>query len=112
MPRGDRTGPNGMGSKTGRGAGYCNGFSTPGYLNSAAGFGGAYGRGRGCGRGRGMGYGMGASLRGRYAASMPPVAPSAAPFDEKAALKAQAGALEAQLTQINQRLIDLDGETE
>ena len=26
MPRGDRTGPNGMGQITGRGMGYCNGF--------------------------------------------------------------------------------------
>ena len=33
MPRGDKTGPTGLGSKTGRAAGYCAGFSVPGYMN-------------------------------------------------------------------------------
>jgi hypothetical protein len=35
---------------TGRGAGYCAGYSTPGYINPVPGF-GAYGAGRGRGRG-------------------------------------------------------------
>jgi len=30
MPNGDRTGPEGRGSKTGRGAGYCSGNKQPG----------------------------------------------------------------------------------
>jgi hypothetical protein len=33
MPFGDGTGPRGMGSMTGRGAGYCSGFATPGFAN-------------------------------------------------------------------------------
>ena len=33
MPGGDRTGPRGMGSGTGRGAGYCSGSDEPGYMN-------------------------------------------------------------------------------
>jgi hypothetical protein len=33
MPRGNRTGPMGMGPMTGRGAGYCAGFSVPGFMN-------------------------------------------------------------------------------
>ena len=33
MPRGDRTGPAGMGARTGRTAGYCSGSSTPGFVN-------------------------------------------------------------------------------
>lgn len=33
MPRGDRTGPNGMGPMTGRGAGYCSGYDRPGFAN-------------------------------------------------------------------------------
>ncbi|NLV49386.1 MAG: DUF5320 domain-containing protein, partial [Clostridiales bacterium] len=33
MPRGDGTGPMGMGRMTGRGAGYCAGFAAPGYSN-------------------------------------------------------------------------------
>lgn len=56
MPRGDGTGPNGMGPMTGRAAGYCAGFSTPGYMNPA--IGGGMGRGMAWGRGGGMGRGM------------------------------------------------------
>ena len=33
MPRGDGTGPLGMGPITGRGAGYCAGFPTPGSMD-------------------------------------------------------------------------------
>ncbi|MGM5483596.1 MAG: DUF5320 domain-containing protein [Nanobdellota archaeon] len=46
MPRGDGTGPGGMGSRTGRGMGYCNGYNTPGFANP--GF--RRGLGRGFGR--------------------------------------------------------------
>jgi len=45
MPRGDATGPTGMGSMTGRAAGFCAGYNMPGYLNK--------GGGRGCGMGFG-----------------------------------------------------------
>jgi hypothetical protein len=34
MPRGDKTGPVGMGSMTGQGLGFCTGFKMPGYRNS------------------------------------------------------------------------------
>jgi len=37
MPRGDGTGPMGMGPGTGRAAGYCAGFAIPGYMNPAFG---------------------------------------------------------------------------
>lgn len=52
MPFGDRTGPLGIGPRTGRGAGYCSGFDMPGYANpvSRRGWGGfsrSWGRGRG-----------------------------------------------------------------
>ena len=47
MPRGDGTGPAGMGPMTGRGAGFCAGFRVPGYLNLV---------GQGLGLGRGRGY--------------------------------------------------------
>ncbi|HEB11422.1 MAG TPA: hypothetical protein ENI06_09450 [Spirochaetales bacterium] len=61
MPRGDRTGPSGYGAMTGRAAGFCAGYSTPGYANFGAGrgvpgpgqattfsaLGGGYGGGRG-----------------------------------------------------------------
>lgn len=40
MPGGDRTGPAGYGPLTGRGLGYCAGYSVPGFMNRPA-----YGRG-------------------------------------------------------------------
>ena len=43
MPRGDGTGPMGMGPMTGRGAGFCAGFAVPGYANPI-GYGFGFGR--------------------------------------------------------------------
>ncbi|MBD3252198.1 hypothetical protein GF386_00510 [Candidatus Pacearchaeota archaeon] len=48
MPGGDRTGPAGQGSMTGRKLGYCSGSNNPGFANS--------GFGRGLGRGLGRGF--------------------------------------------------------
>lgn len=67
MPRGNRTGPTGQGPMTGRAAGYCAGFSTPGFANPAPRLGmgfrrggiGFSGRGSGFSRGRGRGFGFG-----------------------------------------------------
>ncbi|MDP8218647.1 MAG: DUF5320 domain-containing protein, partial [Candidatus Theseobacter exili] len=53
MPGGNGTGPMGMGRMTGRGAGFCAGYSTPGYSKPVP------------GRGRGLGFGRGAYGRGR-----------------------------------------------
>jgi len=91
MPRGDRTGPWGMGPMTGRAAGYCAGYNVPGYANPGpagygAGYGGAgygYGYGRGGGRGgagRGMAWRRGrggawAGQAGWPVAGVPPMAP-------------------------------------
>jgi len=48
MPRGDGTGPMGMGPMTGRAAGYCAGFPAPGFMNPVGGrLGLGFGRGRG-----------------------------------------------------------------
>ena len=59
MPYGDRTGPQGLGPRTGRGAGYCSGFSEPGSMNPVPGRGFfGFGRGRGSrGVGKGCGWG-------------------------------------------------------
>lgn len=63
MPYGDRTGPRGRGSRTGRGAGYCTGNDMPGYMKPGPGL----GRGRGMGMGRGCGYGRDRGFgRGRW----------------------------------------------
>jgi len=55
MPRGDGTGPLGLGPMTGRAAGYCAGYPVPGYMNPIPGRGyfgwwrGGFGRGGGRG---------------------------------------------------------------
>ncbi|AKB30817.1 hypothetical protein MSSIH_0127 [Methanosarcina siciliae HI350] len=61
MPHGDRTGPMGQGSKTGRAMGYCSGSDEPGYKTvTPVGAGRRAGRGMnrkaGCGAGRGLGH--------------------------------------------------------
>jgi len=50
LPRGNRTGPLGLGPRTGRGLGYCSGYTTPGFTKNFGYF------GRGFGRGFGMRY--------------------------------------------------------
>ena len=59
MPRGDRTGPDGMGPMTGRGLGYCAGYESPGFTKGVPRGGAGYGRGYGFGHTRGFGYGRG-----------------------------------------------------
>ena len=51
MPRGDGTGPMGMGPRSGRGAGYCAGYNMPGFANPGFGLGMAWRRGWGDGFG-------------------------------------------------------------
>ena len=115
MPRGDRTGPAGMGPMSGRAAGYCAGYNQPGFTNAAGGkLGGGFGWGRGFG-GRGMGYGFG---RGRYLGgydyAYPPYANPAAPTREQELdmLKNQADALNTQLKNIQDRMSDLESKNE
>ena len=60
LPRGNRTGPRGFGPRTGRGLGYCSGYSTPGYTKGPGmGWGRGYGGGWGWRGGGGWGYGRG-----------------------------------------------------
>jgi len=92
MPRGDGSGPMGMGPMTGRGAGFCTGFTTPGYANPT-------GYGYGLGRGRGFrrmffSTGLGQNTNAEYYAST---------ADERELLKRQATALENQLRDIKKR---------
>jgi len=117
MPRGDGTGPMGMGAMTGRAAGLCAGSGMPGYANPAPGqnFGMGFGRGRGFG-GRGSGgrgwrhmfyaTGLPGWMRfGRYAAPKPD------PEMEKQALKNQAEVLQSELDFIKKRLGEIESGT-
>lgn len=58
MPAGDRTGPEGKGTRTGRGLGSCGGDAPV----AGQGFGRGGGAGRGLGRGAGRGAGRGRGL--------------------------------------------------
>lgn len=112
MPAGDRTGPLGYGSRTGRGLGYCSGYGAPGYLYSGAGWGSGRGFGRGFGRGVGRGRGFRRFGFGRsWGYPHVPMAPYAYPQgreDEAAWLADQAKDLEQQLRQIRTRLTELE----
>jgi len=124
MPFGDGTGPAGLGPMTGRGAGYCAGYGTPGYMNPYVG-----GRGLGFGWGRGFGRGM----RGRwfygnaYGNALYPTGPVSYPFapdpaadpyavwqatpeQEREMLLSQAKMLEGQLGDMKKRIAELEKE--
>lgn len=117
MPGGDRTGPMGQGPRTGRGAGYCNDGTAPGYAT-------APGRGAMGGRGRGRGGGGGRGWRNMFhatgltrwqrAAANEPVAPTTPPAatdltveQELASLQAQADEAVTALDQIRQRIDEI-----
>ncbi len=113
MPRRDGTGPNGMGTMTGRAAGFCAGFNVPGYMNPVA------GRGFGMGFGRGRGFGGGGrGLRNRVCATGMPgwmrngTSPvqfhEPDPESEKEYLKNQAKAIESELEAIKKHLGELE----
>jgi hypothetical protein len=127
MPRGDGTGPAGMGPMTGRAAGYCAGYSVPGFMNPIGGR-GYWGRGRGFG-GRGGGRGWrnwyyatglpgwarapyGYPAWGSVAQPYPfypgPVAPTVAPEQELAGLKEQAQYFQDALNEISKRIEELE----
>ena len=114
MPAGDGTGPMGVGPMTGRGAGYCGGFSMPGYMNPMP------GRGRGMGRGWGQGRGWGGGRgwrHGYYPMGVPGGPPSygTAPYyaptsgeHEVQALRTQAEQLEGTLNDIKKRITEIE----
>lgn len=117
MPRGDRTGPMGMGPMSGRGAGYCAGFGMPGFANPAGGrgFGMGFGQGRGFGGGgrgrRNMFYATGLPGWMRYGRHLPPYQRVDAET-ETLALKNEAKELQAELDLINKRLSAIEADAE
>ncbi|MBU4331608.1 DUF5320 domain-containing protein [Patescibacteria group bacterium] len=70
MPRGDGTGPRGMGPMTGRGLGFCAGYLATGFEFMNPGMGAGLGRGGGRGR-RNMFYATGLPCWVRAAQGMP-----------------------------------------
>jgi hypothetical protein len=115
MPGGNGTGPMGMGSMTGRAAGYCAGYPIPGHTNPISGRGFGSGGGRGWGRGFRSGWGRRALPYGAVPASAPPYAVpyyGAAPTREQELelLQSQAEGLKGALEDIQQRMSKLEGE--
>jgi hypothetical protein len=105
MPRGNGMGPNGMGPMSGRAAGYCAGYGTPGFLNPAQGRGGAGGAwmgffGRGRGR-RNMFYANGLTGWQRSGAAL-------GPEQELALLRNQEKSTEEGLQQARERIAELE----
>ena len=119
MPRGDRTGPMGVGPMTGRGARHCGGFGAPGLTNPAghpdfARQGGARGwrhwfhaTGLPGWTRAGMGVPAWGTARYPYATPVSPAMPGEAEVD---ALKAQAGYLEQKLQSLRLRIQKLESE--
>jgi hypothetical protein len=106
MPGGDRTGPRGEGSQTGRGLGYCAENEQPGYTESQTGprFGRGFRRG-GRGRGGWNRFNAGPSPRGGRGRFANPAAPAGQEVND---LKAQAQELQNALQRIQTRLTELE----
>jgi len=133
MPGGDRSGPAGRGPMTGRGAGNCGGYETPGFTNPhmgrgfrGRGFGFSGGGGFG-GRGRRHGFhatGLPGWQRGGWQGAAAPYGPEAAypnpypygpapepdPKQEMAALKQEARYLNKAMEEIKGRMAELETE--
>ena len=101
MPFRDRTGPEGRGAMTGRGAGDCAGVNEP---NRGISQGWGFGRGRGAGRGFGRGRGGWGQRRGFWNG---PVATP--PEQESSTLETQAQYLQDALQRVNDQLKKLKG---
>lgn len=107
MPRGDGTGPMGMGSMAGRGDGFCAGFAVPEYANTV---------------GRSAGFGCGRGFRRMFNATGMPgwmhlghpayIASYKSDANEKELLSRQAEVLENQLQQVKKRLSNFKEDAE
>ena len=107
MPRGDGTGPAGMGPMSGRAAGFCAGYNALGFMNA----GGQRGF-RGRGRGRGFCWPACDGPANPYAYGGAPFAPQVTARQELESLKQQAEYLKESLNGINKRVEQLQSEVE
>lgn len=112
MPRGDGTGPRGLGSMTGRAAGYCAGYPIAGFMNPCV---GRSRLGFGYGRGFGRGYGRGSRYGNTYPIPYFPQVyggelyqPPTEPKQEMEMLVEEARYLKEQLETINKRITELE----
>ena len=105
MPYGDGTGPGGMGPQTGRGFGYCSGYSHPGNAVGRGFGGGRYSR---SGRFFGPGMARGAGF-GRYREYGVPLRDEPSPEEEKAQLNTQIATLEKTVARLKERVEEIDG---
>ena len=105
MPGGDGTGPQGLGPRTGRAAGYCAQYPVPGYANPNLGRG--FYRGGGRGR-RNLYYATGLTGWQRGAYSYPPPVVQAIPKEQEVVeLKNEAEYLENELKEIKKRIQEI-----
>lgn len=109
MPRGDKTGPEGFGPRTGRGLGYCTGYSSPGFMRGVPRGGAGFGFGRGF-----RGFGRGFWWRGFYPEAYymlgqhpGGVYPGLSTEDEKAHLENVVKGMEDELKAVKERLQEL-----
>ena len=111
---GDRTGPLGQGQLTGRGAGYCAGYSTPGYQNTSVARTGIWGTGaRGGGRGQRNIYNATGLTRWQRAGTTQAAAPVQQTLTKEQrldALKTQAENLQKQLENLNSQIKAVESE--
>lgn len=107
MPRGDGTGPGGMGPMTGRSRGYCAGYQTPGCENPTGGwaFWGCHGGGRGW---RNWFCATGLPQWARAGYGFPHATGASDEPNEAEALRRQARSLERSLTEIRVRLEQIE----
>jgi hypothetical protein len=113
MPQGDRTGPMGQGSRTGRAFGFCSGYDSPGYVQGfGRGMNMRFGLRRGMGRGRGFGRGWYAGSAFPGFSQSYPWMPSINKEDEIRLLKSQADELKRSQQAIDKRLSELEKEGE
>lgn len=117
MPRGNKTGPDGAGPTTGRAAGYCTGYSVPGYMNPRHGYGRGFGRGWGRGFRRGWrrgwyAYPPPAFIQPTYPHVYPPVAQQHTPEQEVAALENYREELTAEKADLEKEIVAIKDKIE
>jgi len=113
MPRGNGTGPMGMGPMTGRGAGFCAGYNVPGFISRTAGMG--CGMRRVTGFGTGGGYGFrnrfyATGLTGWQRSGTIPAPVSMSRKEELETLKKQAEFFEKNMREIHDKIARLETE--